>query len=112
MPKRKLEEVVDGIFMEPVPITMGEEVKLKYKGGLAKQGATNIYLRSGYGFEEWKDVQDIKMKKNRDGSWGASLVVNDSTRLNFCFHDGADRWDNNSGCNWSYEIHDGSLSDH
>jgi hypothetical protein len=55
-------------------------------------------------------VQDIKMKKGRDGSWSASLVVNDPTRLNFCFHDGADHWDNNSGRNWSYEIHDGELT--
>ena len=32
MPRRKLEEVVDGIYMEPVPITVGDEVRLKYKG--------------------------------------------------------------------------------
>lgn len=111
MPGKKLEEVVDGIFMEPVPITLGDEVRLKYKGKLATAGATNLYLRSGYGFDEWTDVQDIKMKKGRDGSWSASIVVKDPTRLNFCFHDGADHWDNNSGQNWSYEIHDGELYD-
>ncbi|HEY8393130.1 MAG TPA: carbohydrate-binding protein [Capillibacterium sp.] len=111
MPRRKLEEVVDGIYMEPVPITVGEEVRLKYKGILAKEGADSIYLRTGYGFEEWRDVQDIKMKKGRDGSWSASLVVTDATRFNFCFHDGAGNWDNNFGRNWSYEVHNGEISD-
>ena len=110
MSKSKLQEVVDGIYMDPVPITVGDEVKLKYKGKLATAGANSIYLRAGYGFDQWTDVQDIKMRKGRDGSWSASLVVNDPTRLNFCFHDGADHWDNNSGRNWSYEIHDGELT--
>ena len=112
MPKRKLQEVADAIFMEPVPITAGEEVKLKYKGPLAQSGTQALYLRTGYGSGDWEGVQDIKMRKARDGSWAASLVVDDASRLNFCFHDGADNWDNNKGFNWSYEIHDGSLDGH
>lgn len=112
MPKRKLQEVADGIFMEPVPITAGEEVKLKYKGPLAQSGTQALYLRTGYGSGDWEGVQDIKMRKARDGSWAASLVIDDASRLNFCFHDGADNWDNNNGFNWSYEIHDGSLDGH
>ena len=67
MPRRKLEEVVDGIYMEPVPITVGDEVRLKYKGKLATAGVDSIYLRAGYGFEAWQDVQDIKMRKGRTG---------------------------------------------
>ncbi len=112
MPRRKLEEVADGIFMDPVPITAGDEVRLKYKGLLAQSGARTIYLRTGYGTGAWEGVQDIPMRKGRDGSWAASLVVDNSSRLNFCFHDGANNWDNNNGMNWSYEIHDGSLDEH
>ena len=111
MTKAKMQEVVDGIYVEPVPITVGDEVKLKYKGKLATDGAKSIYLHTGYGFDHWMEVQDIKMKKGRDGSWSASLVVDNSTRLNFCFHDGADHWDNNYGRNWSYDIHDGAITD-
>ena len=112
MPRRKLEEVADGIFMDTVPITAGDEVRLKYKGLLAQSGARTIYLRTGYGTGTWEGVQDIPMRKGRDGSWAASLVVDNSSRLNFCFHDGANNWDNNNGMNWSYEIHDGSLDEH
>lgn len=111
MPRRKLEEVVEGIFMEPTPITVGDEVRMKYQGKLATKGVDNIYLRAGYGVGDWTDVQDIKMKRGRDGSWSASLVANDPTRLNFCFHDGNDQWDNNAGRDWSYEVHNGELND-
>lgn len=109
MPRRKLEEVADGIFLEPVPITAGEEVRIKYKGKLAQTGADRIYLHTGYGYDQWSNVQTVPMRKTRDGGWSARIKVTGNSRLNFCFHDSADNWDNNTGRNWSYEIHKGSL---
>ncbi len=111
MVKRKIEEIADGLFMEPVPITLGDEVRLKYQGLLAED-ASQVFLRTGYGHGNWTDVRDIKMRKGRDGGWTASFTVKDPTRLNFCFHDGTKNWDNNNGMNWSYEIHDGSRIGH
>ena len=69
MPRKKLEEMVDGIYMEPVPITLGEELKIKYKGLLAETGANKVYLHAGYGAEGWDKVMDLPMKKTRDGGW-------------------------------------------
>lgn len=105
MPK-KMEEVTDGIFMEPVPITLGEEVRLKYKGMLSN-AAGKVYLHTGYGAYEWCDVKDHPMRKTRDGGWTATVKVTGDSRFNFCFHDAAMNWDNNNGHNWSYEIHNG-----
>ena len=110
MPK-KIEEVADGIFMEPVPITLGEDVKIKYKGVLAAE-AQKVFLHAGYGHADWNQVQDIPMKKTRDGGWSTTFKVEDPSRLNFCFKDNADNWDNNSGRNWSYEVHNGDLGGH
>jgi len=112
MPRKKTEEVVDGIFMEPVPITLGDEVKIRYKGLLAQAGANKVYLHLGYGNNEWKNVEDIPMRKLRDGSWSAKVRVNDPSSLNFCFRDDAQNWDNNYGKNWTYQVHDGSQVTH
>ena len=109
--KKKLEEVADGIFLEPVPITFGDEVRIKYMGTLASM-AQKVYLHTGYGYDVWSNVQDVPMRKTRDGGWSATVTVDDSSRFNFCFKDSADNWDNNSGNNWSYEIHDGSNVGH
>ena len=42
-----------------------------------------------------QNVQDIPMKKTNN-VWSASIIPSDS-RLNFCFYDGANNWDNNNG---------------
>lgn len=111
MPRKKLEEVVDGIYMEPVPITLGEEVKIKYKGLLAEAQAGKVYIHAGYG-PNWEKQFDLPMKKGRDGSWSVSLSVDEPSDFNFCFHDDAQNWDNNSGRNWSYQVHVGDSDTH
>lgn len=112
MPTRKLEEVADGIFLEPVPITLGDDIKIKYKGSLALDGAQKVFLHMGFGYGEWEHVQTIPMRKTRDGGWSATLKAEDGSCLNFCFKDDADHWDNNAGRNWTYEIHEGDPVDH
>lgn len=105
MPRKKLEEVVDGIFLDPVPITLGEELKIKYKRTLAETAANKVFLHAGYGSETWEKVLDIPMKKTRDGAWSITIRVDEPANFNFCFRDDADNWDNNNGKNWSYQVH-------
>ena len=112
MPRKKTEEVVDGIFMEPVPITLGDEVRIRYKGLLGQSGANKVYLHMGYGANEWRNIEDIPMRKLRDGSWSATVQVSDPSSLNFCFRDDAENWDNNYGRNWTYQVHDGDQLSH
>ena len=110
--KKSMEEVADGIFVEPVPISLGDDVKIKYRGILAANGAQKVYLHAGYGHGTWKEVKDIPMRKTRDGGFSASLKIEDASCLNFCFKDEAENWDNNYGHNWVYEIHDGDRVHH
>lgn len=112
MPKKKTEEVVDGIFLDPVPITLGDEIKIKYKGLLADAGAGKIYLHAGYGHGEWQKVIDVPMKKTKDGAWSIKLQVEEASNFNFCFRDDAQNWDNNNGRNWSYQVHEGDQISH
>lgn len=110
MPRKKMEEVVDGIFLDPVPITKGEELKIKYKGLLITSGAGKVYLHGGYGHEAWDKIFDVPMKKTRDGGWSATIQVEEPSSINFCFRDDAENWDNNQGRNWSYQVHEGDMS--
>ena len=112
MPRKKIEEVADGIYMEPVPITLGEEVKIKYKGVLAEAGSNKIYLHVGYGTNEWEKIEDIPMRKTKDGGWSAKVHISEPSSINFCFRDDAENWDNNNGRNWTYQVHNGDNYTH
>lgn len=107
--KQREVEVEGGIAVSPVPLTTGERVTVKYQGLLAQAGAEQIYLRKGYGpAQSWSSIQDLPMQKNQ-GVWEVQFETDDRSRLNFCFKDNAENWDNNNGRNWSLEIHSGEI---
>ncbi|MGB4273597.1 MAG: carbohydrate-binding protein [Bacillota bacterium] len=102
----------DGVYVSPTQITAGDKVDIEYSGLLAKSGAEHITLRMGYGHDRWSGVCDIPMSKVRDMTFKASVEIplEQCSRLQFCFVDNAGNWDNNSGRNWSYEIHCGEQA--
>lgn len=96
-----------GVAVDPTPITAKDEITILYNGLLANSGANEVYLHVGYGSnDQWQNVQDYRMYFTNNG-WEKSFTVNDTSRLNFCFKDPANNWDNNNGVNWSLEIHNG-----
>ena len=98
----------DGVVVDPVPITAGEEIVVYYNGLLSQSGADNVYLHCGYGDStNWKAVQDMRMARTGWGFVKTLKAPEVGTRLNFCFHDSASNWDNNNGHNWSFEVHNG-----
>ena len=97
----------DGVRVSPMPITAGERVSISYSGLLATAGAGKVYLHCGEGPGPWMNVRDIPMEKGSSGEWVAQVLAGDGGTLEFCFHDGAGHWDNNSGVNWAVTVHDG-----
>ncbi len=98
-----------GVSVYPTPITQGEHINVIYDGLLAISGADQVYLHYGFGMHNnWYDVMDLPMFKTGRG-WEQTFEVNDPSRLNFCFKDSANNWDNNTGHNWSLEIHNGKM---
>lgn len=94
-------------MVAPLPIALGEDITIKYQGLLAQAGADQIYLHVGYGTaDKWQYVTDLPLEKT-NGSWEVTFEVKDESRLNFCFRDNAYNWDNNTGLNWSLEVHTG-----
>lgn len=100
-------EIEGGVIATPVPITAGGSVHIIYNGLLSEGGADRVYLHVGFGpASQWKLINDLEMEKSKWG-WETVCRVQGDDRFNFCFKDSADHWDNNSGRNWSYEIHNG-----
>ncbi|OCL26554.1 carbohydrate-binding protein [Orenia metallireducens] len=94
-----------GIIVHPLPSNNGNKIRVKYNGVLNTADTEQIYLHAGLGYgDKWNYVTDIAMKHN-EGNWIADIRVEDhDNRLNFCFKDSAEHWDNNNGDNWSYKI--------
>lgn len=98
-----------GVNVYPTPITLGEHINVVYNGLLSQSGAQEVYLHLGFGANRsWHDIRDLKMLRTGRG-WEQTLQVNDPSRINLCFRDSANNWDNNSGHNWSFEIHHGKT---
>lgn len=100
----------DGVYVSPTPITAGSEVTIKYDGLLARSGADQIYLHYGFGDNDnWKEPRDIPMTLTVDNMWTTTVPIDidETSNLNFCFHDSANNWDNFNKANWSYQIHNG-----
>jgi hypothetical protein len=98
-----------GIDVTPTPITTGQNVRVNYDGLLSRSGANQVYLHAGFGLDnQWNDVKNLKMSKVQN-TWQADVEMDTDDRFYFCFHDNAGNWDNNSGSNWSFEVHNGKL---
>lgn len=102
-----------GVVVDPTPITAGEEIVVFYNGLLANSGAQEVYLHCGYGDgNHWNGVQDLRMAKTGYGFVKALSMPETHTQFNFCFRDNAHNWDNNSGKDWVFQVHNGTMNGH
>ncbi|WP_366922819.1 carbohydrate-binding protein [Metallumcola ferriviriculae] len=98
----------DGVAVDPIPVTSGDEVTVLYYGTMSDR-ANQMFLHCGYGkSDSWQKVTDMRMERT-DRGWVKNLQLSDPSRLNFCFRDENNNWDNNKGLDWSVEIHRGDL---
>lgn len=106
--KIKTATVEEGVSISPMPATEGETITISYNGLLANSGASMVYAHLGYGSSDnWRQIEDIAMSKLQ-GAWNCQVLPK-GERMNFCFHDNANNWDNNYGRNWSLGIHNGET---
>jgi hypothetical protein len=89
-------------------VALAEKIEVRYKGLLAKSGANRIYLHCGFG-TDWRNVRDVAMNRDDDGTWRVMLELKDGSEVNFCFRDDAGNWDNNNGKNWGFVVDDSQL---
>ena len=95
-------ELTKNIFFNTDKLVANTTVKISYTGKLFQEHAEEVFLHYGFGLE-WENLSDVKMEKT-DLGFQAEISLDDSDRLNFCFNDGKDNWDNNEGKNYTFEI--------
>lgn len=94
---------IQGVQVKPLSED-GRHVSILYKGLLADQGATSVYLHYGYGEQQdWFETIDQPMEQRTNG-WEKVVRLTKGNQLNFCFKDSSNNWDNNKGANWAYKI--------
>ena len=100
-----------GVVVDPTPITAGQDILVFYDGLLAQDGAQEVYLHCGFGNSgHWNAVHDHRMAKTGYGFVKTLTMPDTHTQFGFCFHDNAMNWDNNSGKDWIYQVHNGNIS--
>jgi Carbohydrate binding domain (family 25). len=83
-----------------------ETFKITYNGLLARNGATEIYVRIGFN-GSWSHSRDYQMSRTGQGFEALIELQKGTFTLNICFRDSAGNWDNNSGANYSYDFQPG-----
>lgn len=100
----------NGVMINPDTIAVGDKIRITYNGMLANSNAQEVYAHVGYGNANWNNVTDVKMTKTPKG-FEAVLPVYKAERLNLAFKDSADHWDNNSGMNYTFDVHKSSTNE-
>ncbi|MGE5528107.1 MAG: carbohydrate-binding protein [Patescibacteria group bacterium] len=92
----------DRVQVDPEPVKAGGKARITYNGLLAKSGADQVYLH--YGVDGWKRPQTVYMDKIGDRFQCEVKTTATVSKLDFCFKDSADHWDNNGGLNWRVDV--------
>lgn len=80
--------------------TVSEDLTITYSGFLGN--SQELYIVYGYG-DNWEYTTEAKMEKTENGFVGTINLL-DYEKINFCFKNSNNEWDNNSYCNYIAEI--------
>lgn len=84
----------------------GRDVRIVYDGLLAKSGASHVYAVVSYNDNShWNDVKYYQMDNRGQGKFEIAIPNYDNMNVNVAFKDCANNWDNNSGRNYSFNLH-------
>lgn len=97
--KNYLDQRVDVI---PSPSLRDRHATVVYDGLLKNAGADRVFIH--YGFDGWTNPGTEEMRREQDGNFSGSILMQGTSECNFCFKDSADNWDTNNGWNWSTDI--------
>lgn len=90
------------VILEPEEVQSGDKLYIVYDGLLKNAGADRIFLH--YGFDGWKDPQTVEMAPNGASQYSAVIRASADRRIDMCFKDSAEHWDNNNGHNWRCKV--------
>ena len=95
-------ELVKNIFFNTDRLVANNTVKISYTGLFFQNGATNVYIKYGFG-NNWEDSVEAEMTKTELG-FQIEIDLIDKGTFNFCIKNEKDEWDNNNGANYVFEV--------
>ncbi len=95
-------QLIHGVTVEPSNPYQNQEISISYDGLLQKSGADHVYVH--YGVDNWQNPTTVEMMRHPSGCFHAMVKADARHEVNFCFHDSAMNWDNNSGIDWAIRV--------
>lgn len=95
-------ELIKNIFFNTDKLIENTVVKLYYTGELFQDGSDEVYIHYGFGIN-WDNVNELKMEKTELG-YQCEVNLLGAGTFNFCFKNGENKWDNNDGKNYVFNI--------
>lgn len=91
-----------GVKISKKSISKGDEITISYDGLLYQSGAQQVYAHWGFG-DSWEHSSWEPMEL-KSGKFNTKIKVVGSKKLNVCFKDAVNNWDNNSQRDYSFTI--------
>ena len=101
-------ELVKNIFFNTDKLIQGSNVKISYTGKLFQNNSEEVFIHFGFG-DNWENVSEIPMVKT-DLGFQAELQLSNCNKLNLCFRNSNNEWDNNDGQNYIFQVEDAPVS--
>ena len=95
-------ELVKNIFFNTDKLIQSSNVKISYTGKLFQNGSEEVFIHFGFG-DNWDGVSELPMTKTELG-FQSELQLNNSNKLNLCFRNSNNEWDNNDSQNYIFPI--------
>ena len=95
-------ELIKNIFFNTDKLTANSNVKISYTGNLFQDGSEEVFIHYGFGLL-WENLGELKMEKTELG-FQTEIDLIESDTFNFCFKNGQNEWDNNTGQNYIFPI--------
>ena len=101
-------ELVKNIFFNTDKLIQSSNVKISYTGKLFQENSEEVFIHYGFG-DNWDNVTELPMSKTELG-FQVEISLNNSNKLNLCFRNSNNEWDNNNGQNYIFNIEEAPIS--
>ena len=101
-------ELVKNIFFNTDKLIENSVVKLSYTGKLFQNNSEEVFIHYGFG-DNWENVTELPMNKTELG-FQVEIQLNNNDKLNLCFRNSNNEWDNNDYKNYTFQIEEAPVS--
>lgn len=101
-------ELVKNIFFNTDKLIENSVVKLSYTGKLFQNNSEEVFIHYGFG-DNWDNVSELPMSKTELG-FQVEFQLPNSNKLNLCFRNNNNEWDNNDYNNYTFQIEEAPAS--